>query len=153
MSLPIFTVNGSRAYPPRVSAFTETFWSGLSEGRFLTTCCNTCEHTSFPPKAHCPLCWSMQTRWRELSGRGRLYSYTVNHVTPRRLQDQAPYAVGIIDLDEGVRVFCRLIDQPTMHDIGKAIQMIVLQYADGPLFAARITSRTPSFTPFPVEAR
>jgi uncharacterized OB-fold protein len=91
--------------------------------------------------------------WRNLSGQGRLYSYTINHVAPRKLRDQAPYAVGIVDLDEGVRVFCRLLDEPTMDDIGSPVQMVAIIHADGPLFAARFTSRISPSANFSVDIR
>jgi uncharacterized protein len=141
VSLPILTSAACRPYTPRVSAFTARFWTGLSDGHFLTTHCEECGHITFPPKAHCPACWAMRPVWFELLGTGRLYSYTINHVAPRKLRDQAPYAVGIVDFDEGVRVFCRFLDEPTMSDIGGAVQMVAVIHADGPLFAARLMSR------------
>jgi len=153
MNIPVLRSDTSRPYTPRVSFFTRKFWTGLSEGRLLTTFCEDCGHLTFPPKAHCPSCWARQVNWRDLRGQGRLYSYTINHVAPRKLRDQAPYAVGIVDLDEDVRVFCRLLDEPTMDDIGSAIQMVAIIHADGPLFAARLTSRISPSANFSVDIR
>jgi len=40
----------------------------------------------------------------ELSGKGRLVTYTVIHISPAQFQAFAPYAVGIIELADGVRL-------------------------------------------------
>jgi uncharacterized OB-fold protein len=51
---------------------------------------------------------------------------------------EAPYAVGIVDLDSGIRLACRLIDSPDVDwKPGIQVEMTVLQFEDGALFAAR----------------
>lgn len=129
---------GRRAYPPRVSAFTQIFWEGLAQGRWQTTCCEACGRQTFPPRPICPHCWSDKVRWSPLSARGTLYSWTRIHAAPAVFAREAPYAVGIVDLDTGVRLACRLLDDPDANwKPGIAVEMAVLQYEDGPLFAAR----------------
>jgi uncharacterized OB-fold protein len=138
MNLEIIAVSRRRPYPPRVSAFTAPFWNGLAEGRFLSTWCNGCRRFTFPPKPHCPKCWSIAVEWKELGGSGRLYSYTINYIPPRGMAVEAPYAIGIVDLDEQVRLMCRVIGTPESDDIGSPVRLVALAYEDGPLFAVRI---------------
>jgi uncharacterized OB-fold protein len=129
---------GRRAYPPRVSAFTQPFWQGLARGRWETTCCEACGRQTFPPRPICPHCWSDQVRWSPLSPRGTLYSWTRVHAAPAVFAPEAPYGLGIVDLDSGIRLACRLLDAPGVRwTPGMAVEMAVLQYEDGPLFAAR----------------
>lgn len=136
--LPIVPVAGKLAYPPRHSAFTQTFWNGLKAGNWQTTCCEDCDKLTFPPKQVCPHCWSPRIVWRPLGAVGTLYSWTRIHAAPAVFASESPYAVGIVDLAEGVRLACRLNAGP--QDVltpGMAVEMLVLQYEDGALFAAR----------------
>ena len=74
--------------------------------------------------------------WVPLGGRGKLYSQTMVHAAPAVFQDEVPYRVGIVDLDEGLRIATRVLAdvEPTL-DV--AVEIVVLNYRDGPLFAAR----------------
>ena len=145
MTLEIVKVAQARAYPPRVSAFTRTFWSALHEGRWITTRCRQCSHQTFPPKVLCPHCWSADVEWSELATRGRLYSWTRIHAAPTAFASESPYAVGIVDLDSNLRLACRLVElQSEPLRIGQAVEMLVLQYEDGPLFAARPLKSEPA---------
>lgn len=136
--LPLIPIAGRRAYPPRSSAFTQTFWDGLAQGRWQTSCCEACGLQTFPPRPICPHCWSDRVTWRALSPIGTLYSWTRIHAAPAVFAPEAPYAVGIVDLDVGIRLACRLLDPPAGDwKPGMAVEMAVLQYEDGPLFAAR----------------
>lgn len=139
--LHIVSMNGQRPYPPVRSAFTADFWAALAQGRLLTTWCAKCHRPSFPPKPFCPHCWHRGVRWRALQPRGTVYSATTVHASPQLFRDEVPYQVCIVDLIEGVRVATRLIGDTTSAEaIGKPGELVVLAYADGPLFAARVVS-------------
>lgn len=138
MMLETHAMDAERAYPPRISAFTQEFWSALGQGRWQTTCCKACGKQTFPPKPVCPHCWSTDMAWTDLGTRGTLYSWTRIHAAPAVFAPEAPYACGIVDLDSGIRLACRLVerdDRPLR--VGLPVEMLVLQYRDGPLFAAR----------------
>lgn len=136
--LPMVPAQGRRAYPPRVSAFTQPFWNGLAQGRWETTCCDECGRQTFPPRPVCPHCWSDRVHWRALQPIGTLYSWTRIHAAPAVFAPEAPYAVGIVDLANGIRLACRLVDNGhTNWKPGMAVEMAVMQFEDGPLFAAR----------------
>jgi len=134
MSLPIIQTEGLRAYPPRMSDFTKSFWDGLTSGYFRTTCCDDCNRPSFPPKPFCPHCWSNKVSWIELTGRGLLYSVTTVHAGPAVFAGDLPYKVGIIDLEEGIRIATKVLDDTALD---KPVELVVLSYEDGPLYAAR----------------
>jgi uncharacterized OB-fold protein len=137
MTLPFLNIDSARAYPPRVTEFTSRFWNGLSEGRFETSRCQTCDRLSFPPKPICPHCWSFEVDWTALSGLGRLYASTVIHAAPAVFQPEAPYGVGIVDLDEGLRIATRIIGTES-PPLDSPVELVVLRYADGSLYAARL---------------
>ncbi|MDE0155963.1 MAG: Zn-ribbon domain-containing OB-fold protein [Gammaproteobacteria bacterium] len=122
---------------PEYSEFTETFRQGLEAGKFMTTACASCGALTFPPKQHCPDCWSDDLNWTELSGQGILYARTTIHAAATQFRDEVPFSVGIVDLEEGVRLVAGLIDDPDRIKNGDAIRLVILSYEDGLLFAAR----------------
>lgn len=138
MSLSQLPIDSDRAYPPRLSEFTTTFWSALGEGRWVTTRCLNCSRQTFPPRPVCPHCWSPDVEWSDLGTRGTLYSWTRIHAAPAVFAGEAPYAVGIVDLEDGIRLACRLVEREEAPlRVGQPVEMLVLRYRDGPLFGAR----------------
>ena len=137
MTMEIVADTAVRAYPPRVTAFTAPFWSGLLDGRFMTTRCDACHRLTFPPKPICPHCWTDGIDWEAIGTDGRLYTWTRIHAGPAVFADQLPYEVGIVDLAVGLRVACRLWsrDRPDWQ-CGMLVRLLTLSMQDGPLFAA-----------------
>lgn len=103
------------AYPPRVTEFTAMFWNGLRDSVFQTTQCLACQHITFPPKPVCPNCWSADLRWLVLGGEGWLRSFTEVCAAPSMFAAEAPYVLGLVDLDEGVRCLSRI--RADWHDL------------------------------------
>jgi hypothetical protein len=143
-AMPAVVMEGDRPFPPRVSAFTRPFWDALCAGRLLTTRCADCGTLGFPPRNLCRACWSRAVRWVELAPRGTLYSFTRVHVVPGAFRGDAPYAIGIVDLADGVRLMCRMVGDVATDDLDRPIEMVVLSYADGPLFGARVSGTRPA---------
>ena len=145
MSLPIIEVPGARPWPPRTTTFTARFWEALAEGRFVTTRCRACSRMSFPPQSHCADCLGREVEWIELSGHGRLYSATRVHAGPARFAAELPYTVGIIDLDEGLRLVTRLLADASVAHLDHDMSLVVTRHEDGPLFAAMLSEQASSF--------
>jgi uncharacterized OB-fold protein len=100
--------------PPAVTEETEPWWDAAREGRLLVERCESCSTDSFPPRGICRACRSRVTAWVEVTGSGRVYSFTVNH--QRWMPDmEVPFALVLVEFDEhpGVRVVGRLRGCPT----------------------------------------
>ena len=138
MTLQIVARTGKRAYPPRVTEFTRTFWDGLMRGRFMITKCRACGHMSFPPKRICAECWARDTEWIDHSGRGILYSQSVVNAAAFYFTAELPFRLGIIDLAEGPQIATRLLGPDPAPPLGSAVELVTLSYEDGPLYAARL---------------
>ncbi|MDQ0269674.1 Zn-ribbon domain-containing OB-fold protein [Cytobacillus purgationiresistens] len=87
------------------------FWEGCKEEKLLIQKCNGCSKHIFYPRIICPHCSSEQIEWVESSGKGKVYSFTI----ARRgggpaFKDDAPYAVALIELEEGVRMMSNIIN-------------------------------------------
>jgi uncharacterized OB-fold protein len=95
------------------------FYRRLANGDLATTFCPACERYGFPPRERCALCGGT-TEWRPLSGRGSVYAYTQQE---RGLRFIAPQAIGIVGLDEGVRVFGLFEDPIDRLAVGLPVQV------------------------------
>jgi len=82
----------------------EQFYRFIQEKRLMAAKCKECGSTFIPPRPMCTNCLSKKLIWVQLKPRGKLLTYTVIHVAPERFQSMAPYAYGVIELDEGPRL-------------------------------------------------
>jgi uncharacterized OB-fold protein len=72
--------------------------------------CQTCGEIYFPPRLLCSQCRSRRFEMISLKEEGRLLAHTVIRVGPSQFADQTPYAVGIVELDDGGRITTQIVD-------------------------------------------
>ncbi|KPJ54230.1 transcriptional regulator [candidate division TA06 bacterium DG_24] len=72
--------------------------------------CTDCGNIHFPPRLVCSACSGRQFETVKLSDEGTVFTYTIIRVAPSQFVDQAPYAVGIVELDDGVRISAQIAD-------------------------------------------
>lgn len=90
---------------PVVTPLTEPYWAAAREGRLVLQHCGACEGLTHFPSDVCAHCGdSRRLGWREVSGHGRVYTFSVIHRTAVP-GFTVPYVVAWIDLAEGARVF------------------------------------------------
>lgn len=82
----------------------EQFYKYLTEGKLMAGKCSRCGKIHLPPRPLCDNCFSNQFEWTEISGKGKLVTYTVIHIAPQQFQSLAPYAVGIVELENGLKI-------------------------------------------------
>ena len=101
------------------------------EARLAGSHCVSCGALYFPRAISCrnPACRDKQVELSFLPNTGTLYSYTIQHYQPPplfRIDDWAPYALGVVDLGEGLHVMGMLtgvaLDAIT---IGMPLRMVV----------------------------
>jgi hypothetical protein len=87
--------------------------------------CEHCNSKIFPPRDVCPECAEEARTPYQFSGRGEIYSYTVVHDAPEGYEEQAPYTVAIVKLDEGPLVTAQLTDVDNGKvEIGQKVEMV-----------------------------
>lgn len=92
-----------------LSGLADKFNAGLVEGKLLIQSCNSCGKPNMYPRYRCPFCQSNDLHFVESAGKGTLLSYTVVRlVPPAGFEDDLPYALGSVRLDEGVQLLARL---------------------------------------------
>ena len=93
--------------PDEISA---PFFNGAREGKLMLQHCTACGAWSFPVRERCPHCFAAKLEWRQASGRGTLYTFTIMHqVMNPGFASAVPYNVAQIDLEEGVRMTSNIV--------------------------------------------
>ena len=93
---------------PRPSDLSAPHWEGAQAGELRVQRCTACNTCVFIPQPACTKCFSSELEWVTSSGRGTVYSFTVVH-RPQRPEFQVPYAVAIVELEEGWYMLSNLV--------------------------------------------
>jgi len=95
---------------PMPDHVTAEFWSATKRHELLIQRCRDCGSHQFFPQSCCRACLSERSGWLRATGKGKIYSYTVVHRPPsQRFQDDVPYTVALVELDEGVRMLSNIV--------------------------------------------
>ena len=84
---------------PAVTPENEHFWHGGAEGELRFQVCTACNVLIHPPAPLCPNCLGRDLAVRAVSGRGHVFSFTVNR-QPWIPGFDPPYVVAIVEIDE-----------------------------------------------------
>ena len=126
---------------PIASEVSQPFWDATRDGQLLVQWCLTCDAAVFYPREVCPSCLGTELEWRPSSGRGTVYAVTVEH-RPQHpgLADRAPYAVALVDVEEGWRLLTNIVGcDPLSVTIGMPVTVTWEPLSDG--------RQLPQFTP------
>lgn len=87
--------------------------------------CPHCEAKLFPPRDVCPECGGEAKKLFNFSGRGEVYSFTTVYEPPAGYEEQAPYTVALVKLEEGPLVTAQLTDlDGGKVEIGTPVEMV-----------------------------
>jgi uncharacterized OB-fold protein len=92
----------------------EFYWNKTSQEQLWLRKCNRCSEAYFYPRDISPCCFSRDTEWTQSSGRGRLYAFSIIYRSPNQgFQEEAPFIVAIIELEEGPRMTSNIVGVDT----------------------------------------
>jgi uncharacterized OB-fold protein len=112
---------------PTVSPETREFWEAAAAGRLLVKHCRACGEAHWYPRAHCPFCFGDATEWRESTGRGTIYSYSVMRRTA------TPFAIAYVTLNEGITMLTNIVDCDfDALRIGQSVEVVFRPTEGGP---------------------
>jgi uncharacterized protein len=94
---------------PTPSPLTRPFWEATKAGRLVLQRCTTCHAYVWTPQPLCRNCLTDTLEWSPVSGRGAIYSYVVIE-RPATPAFKAPYAIVIVDLEEGPRILSDMVE-------------------------------------------
>ena len=98
--------------------------------------CAECKRLRLDATPACPVCGAPGGETVRLSGNGRLLSWTTIRVPPARYAAEAPYSVGLVELDEGFRLTVRLTADPETLAPGLPVAFASQDDSRGPIFRA-----------------
>lgn len=97
---------------PKPTPETQDFWDGAQRGELRLQRCNVCAATYFPPRPFCPSCSSRNVASFTASGKAKLSTYNINHRPAPGFEAEAPYAIAVVELDEGPRMMTNIVNCP-----------------------------------------
>lgn len=102
------------------------FWEGCKKHELLVQKCKDCDSYRYPPRSICPKCFSVESTWDKVNGKGEVYTFTVARVPLNPAWElDIPYTIGVIQLDEGVRMVSNIVDcKPEDIKIGMKVEVI-----------------------------
>lgn len=112
---------------PLIDTDSQVFWEGVQNHELKIQHCDDCQQFIFYPRFLCPHCFSENLTWRMTSGKGIIHSYTVVHKAMPPFAEEAPYVVGIIELQEGVRMMSRIEGERSEIAIDKPVSVFYKQ--------------------------
>lgn len=78
------------------------FTAAAAEGRFQLQVCEACTHVTYPAREMCPVCWSMDLRWRDVPAGGKLIAETTLRTSINTyFRERMPWRIGTVKLDAG----------------------------------------------------
>jgi uncharacterized protein len=103
---------------------TAEFWAGAKQGKLMLQYCTVSQRFQHYPRPVSVFTGRKTLEWREASGQGTLYSWTVTRSAWPGNEARVPYICAHVDLDEGVRFLCNLVDCEDV-DLKIGMRMIV----------------------------
>lgn len=103
-TMPNDTLSVQRVAPtPR--SFSRPYWEATREKKLLIQFCKkTGQFQFFPRPTSIFTGRHSDLEWREVSGKGAVFSYTIARRGPEPFRGHEPYLMAVVTLDEGVNV-------------------------------------------------
>ena len=110
------------------------FIAHLEQGKLMGTRCKSCGRHFFPPRAHCFESLDKDMEWFEITGDGKLMSYSTLQYAPTGFTQDVPYTVALVDYGK-VKVFGRIDSSvaPEELQIGMPMRAVISRLPDDQL--------------------
>ncbi len=110
---------------PAPDACSRPYWDGANQDVFRFQRCRACGRAQFYPRSLCAHCQGADLGWETAAGPGRVASFSVIHRAPLpAFASAVPYVLALIDLDEGVRFMCNVLNcDPATVRIGMRVRL------------------------------
>ena len=101
------------------------YWREIPQRyRYEAAKCEGCGKIHFPPRLVCGRCRGQKFVKATLAQEGVVETFTIIRVAPSGFSAEAPYAVGVVRLDDGVKVTGQIVDSPLEElAIGKRVRL------------------------------
>jgi len=122
-------MNAPKVLDPAASPEHASFRDAARVGRFVIPVCLSCGKAHWYPRARCPFCFGGEIEWRDASGQGTVYSYSVTQ------RASPPHAIAYVTLAEGPSVLTSIVDSDLGRlQIDAAVEVVLTELDDGMFF-------------------
>jgi uncharacterized protein len=127
----------------------QNYHKALIKNKLMGLKCKQCGTTTCPPQMSCSNCGGFDLEIVELSGKGIIRSYTTVYLPAEGRENEAPYIIVLVELEEGPWIIGNFFDidpiRASLDLIGKEVKLGNRvfpgdKYSDGP--AARPVFRS-----------
>ena len=101
------------------------FIDRLEQGKVSGTKCKGCGKVYFPPRADCCNCLGKDMEWFDVTGKGKLVTYSKLEYAPVGFENDIPYSIALLDFG-GYKVFGRLASDIPADEIKVGMEMKVV---------------------------
>ena len=112
----------------------QEYLAALKQNRLIGCRCKECGFITAPPRLACRKCSAMDFELVELSGNGRVATFTAVFIPTHHRQGKTPYLVALIEMDEGPWVMGNVLGidpaAATLDLIGQKVKMDNRLYGD-----------------------
>jgi hypothetical protein len=117
-----------------------SYEQSLNEKKIMGSKCKKCGALALPPRPICVSCFGSEMEWVQLKGTGELAAFTSIVVAPPYMLKEGfgrgnPYTVGVVELDEGVKVVSRIIGvdskKPEQIKVGTPLKAEFIKKEEG----------------------
>lgn len=98
------------------------FIDHLEEGKVMATRCKDCDMVFFPPRADCYKCFSSNMEWFDVSGTGKLVSFSKLEYAPVGFENDLPYCIAVLDYGD-YKIFGRIASHIPEEEIKLGMEM------------------------------
>lgn len=98
------------AIKPR--SFSKPYWEATRDKRLIAQYCRRTGKFQFFPRPVSIFTGRRDLEWRELSGRGRIFSYTIARRAPEPFRGHEPFFIATVTLEEGINVIANVVNCP-----------------------------------------
>jgi uncharacterized OB-fold protein len=116
-----------RKFLPEPTPETAPYWEGTKAHELRIQYCTECKKHFFYPRIFCPTCMSDAVEWRKVSGKGTLLTYVLSARPAPGFEDELPYAIAIVKLDEGPHLMSNIVGielTPANLPAGMAVEVV-----------------------------
>jgi uncharacterized protein len=108
------------------------FWDGLREHKIVIQYSPSADRWVFYPRVLAPGTLADDLEWREISGLGTLYTFTVaRYATAPPWADDVPQLLAVVELDEGPRLTTELVNvAPERIEVGIRVRPVFCDVPD-----------------------
>lgn len=92
--------------------------------RYEAAVCKGCGKWHFPARLICDDCKGQEFETKTMRRTGKILTYTVIRVPPAPFKDEAPFAVAVVEMDDGPRITTQVVDwQEDELRVGQAVRL------------------------------